>query len=275
MYSQMRPHDTMPILYCTAGADSMLPRLEEDLGRLSPCRIKSIQQLIGGKIHHFTTLPCPSDQKHSVRSQPFTGLPQRLIKIGGKEQQMRKCQTNLFSQRLDLFLHERRRPLCQFREQGEPSLHFRLSLFAVQDMCLRMRPEHHHFQQALQFLRQIAQSFSDIRGLCYPFLMPSYVGLWYPSKGFLALGYTLGLSLDDRQTILQLMQNPSTAPLNLRGKRQHVPDIALVLTEPFQLIECFVNGSSSITDTALAEDSLLLQVPPLHYPTFSVHLYRR
>jgi hypothetical protein len=59
MDSQMGSHDAVPILYRKAFADRQFPRLEQDLGYLSPCGIKTIQQLIGGEIQGLATRPAP------------------------------------------------------------------------------------------------------------------------------------------------------------------------------------------------------------------------
>src|SRR2546426_766463 len=50
-----------------------------------------------------------------------------------------------------------------------------------------------------------------------------------------------------------------------------MPDVALVAVQSFHLAQGVLNGSSSITDTALAEKSLLVQIPPHQRPAFPIH----
>ena len=123
----------------------------------------------------------------------------------------------------------------------------------------------------MQFLRQIAYGLRDVLGLSYAFLVFNDVGRRRPSTGFLSLSHSLSLSVDHRQTVLQLVPGPLTAPLDLGSHMQHMPDISLVALQPLQLAERFLNGSPSITDTALAEQSLLVQIPPHQRPTFPIH----
>src|SRR6266851_4357492 len=86
-----------------------------------------------------------------------------------------------------------------------------------------------------------------------------------------AQGHTLSLSLNNRQAVLQLLQRTITPPLDLGCHMQHMPDISLMAVQSLDLAECLLNSSSSITDTALTEESLLTQVPPDQGPTFSIH----
>src|SRR5260221_538100 len=274
VHGQMRPHDAVPILHSAAGTYSALPSVQQGLSCFLPGRIKAIQQVLGGWTQQGATLPCPGNQLHGAWSQALTRLLLGLIEVGGKEQQMRKRQTQLLCQGLDLLLHRGHSLLWQFLQQGQQRFQFLLTSCAAQHPCLPSRTQHHDVEQGLQFLPEIAQRLGDILRSCDAVFVFSYVGRRRPSTSFLYLGHPLSLSLDDRQAILQLVQSTITAPLDLRSGMQHMPDIALLAGQSVHLAQGVLNGSSSITDTALADESLLVQIPPHQRPAFPIHRHR-
>src|SRR5260370_17003997 len=114
----MRPHDDVPILPSAGGTYSALPSVQQGLSCFLPGRIKAIQQVLGGWTQQGATLPCPGNQLHGAWSQALTRLLLGLIEVGGKEQQMRKRQTQLLCQGLDLLLHRGHTRLWQFLQQA-------------------------------------------------------------------------------------------------------------------------------------------------------------
>src|SRR6266702_3974128 len=104
MHGQMGPHDAVPILHGEASTHGALPSVQQGLSFFSPCRIKAIQQLLGGWTQQDATLPCPGHQMNGAWSQALTRLLLGLIEVGSKEQQMRKRQPQLLCQRLDVLL---------------------------------------------------------------------------------------------------------------------------------------------------------------------------
>src|SRR5260370_37593581 len=74
MHGQMGPHDAVPIFYGTTGSHGALPPMQQGLSRLSPCRIKVIQQVLGGGTQQGATLPCPGQQMNSAWSHLLLGL---------------------------------------------------------------------------------------------------------------------------------------------------------------------------------------------------------
>src|SRR5947209_6308625 len=199
MHRQMRPHDTMPILHGETFSHGLLPHVQQGLGLFVPCRIQAGHQVLAGWTQHGTALPCPGKQAHSRRSQSLDCLLLGSIKIDCKEQQMRKCQTQVLAQRANILLQGRQRLSWQLLQQSQQGLQFLLTIAATHDPCL---PKHDDLQQAPQFLRQIAYGLSHVAGLSDAFLMASDVRLRSSSPCFLPLGYTLSLSLNNWQAVL-------------------------------------------------------------------------
>src|SRR5712692_1657213 len=267
MHGQVGPHHAVPILHRAAFSHGALPDLQQGLSGFSPGRIQALQQVLAGWTQQGATRPGPSQQMHSFWSQSLIGLLLGFIEASGKEQQMRKRQTPLLAQSLDLLLHDGHGLLLQVLQQGKLRFQFLLTLAAAQHPCLLMRSEYHDVQQAWQFLRQMANGRSSVPGLSGALLVCSDVRQRRSSTGFLALSHPLGLSLDDRQAVLHLVPGSIATPLDWGSGLQHMPDIALVVLQPLHLVKCFLNSSPSITDTALAEQSLLVQIPPHQRPT--------
>src|SRR2546430_544157 len=92
MYCQMGPQDTMPILDSATGPHGVFPHMQQGLGLFVPCGVKACQQVLDGWTQQSTTLPCPSNQTHRIRSQSLRRLLLGFIEICGKQQQVRKSQ---------------------------------------------------------------------------------------------------------------------------------------------------------------------------------------
>src|SRR6266571_2362417 len=272
MHRQVRPDDTMPILHSSTGSHGMFPLVQQGLGLFAPGRIQACHQVLDAWTQHRTALPCPGKQAHRLWSQSLVCLLLGCIKICGKQHQMRKCQTQLLAQRPHILLQGRQGLFCQLLQQGQQGLQFLLTICAPHDPGW---PKHNDLQQTPQFLRQIAESLSNVAGLSDALLMGSGVRLRHSSPCFFPLGDALSLSLNNWQAVLQVLHRSITAPLHLGCCMQHMPDIPLMALQSLHLAKRFLNSSSSITDTALTAESLLTQIPPDQRPTFPVYRYRR
>ena len=182
MHGQMGPDNTMPILHGTTGSHGLLPHVQQSLSLFSPCRIQALHQVLDGWTQHGTALPCPRHQAHGLWSHSLACLLLRVIEIGRKAHQVRKCQPQLLAQRLDLLLQGGRRLLGHFLPQNQQGFQFLFTLSAVQDPGL---PKHHDLQQAVQFLREIADGLRHIPDLGDALLVFSDVGQGARPRAFL------------------------------------------------------------------------------------------
>src|SRR5450755_1391684 len=274
MDGQVRAHNTMPVFDRTAGSNSEIPSREQRLCHPLPGRFNAFHQGCSREVKHCTTLPCPCQQMDSLRSQLLTCQLLDCIKFSCKQQNRRKCQSEMRASGLYFLLQGWRYLHFQFIQQNQHGFDFSVTSLAGEDTGLWMSTEYHNLQKGVQFLQQIANPISHVAHPCNQSLMLSYIGFWSPSPGFLTQGHTVCLSLYNGQTLRDLFERSIQSPLNLRGELEHMPDISLVTSQAVNLTQCLMNRTSSIAHGAIAFQSLFLQIPPDQSPTFSIHCDR-
>src|SRR5947209_5673511 len=272
MNRQMRPDNAMPIFHGTTGANGLIPGSQKARGNCSPSRGNALQQVLACRTKHGPTQPGPRQQSHRLRAQDTAGLLLHRIKASCKQQGLRQSRTNLLGKHLNLPLQCCSGRGYQFIQQIQHGDDLVWPVFTA-EQALRQGDD--HLQQGVQFLTEIAHCISDIAHLSKARFLLSQTGFGTPSSSSYPLGERVGLQLDTEQTSLFCLYSTIQTPLDLSGHMEEMPNIALVLLLPLNLTQGFLDGSTAITNRAQTADTLFLQIPQQHRPTFSIDLHWR
>src|SRR5258706_247344 len=253
----------------------MFPCRKQFLRDGLPGWFNAFHQLSGRWTEYGTTLPCPRQNMHRPRSQLHARLLLKRIQPTGKQQGVRQLYAKVLAEGGDVRLQGRGRLGFKLIQQVQRRFDLSLTKLTAEDGHVGSGRKHHHLQQPAQLLQQVADALGGILHACNVGLVFTNIALGSSSTRFLAHGQTLGLSLDGWQTLLSLLEGTLKPSLDLRANMQQMPDIPLVAAQMLDLTQGFVDRCSSIAHTAIADQPLLLQIPPHPGPTFSIHLNRR